>query len=49
MDSYKWAPISLPGILVIDGSVKLVPLKIARASRCRSGEDGAVNWKTKEP
>ena len=32
-------------ILVIDRLVKDVPLKMARASQCRSGEDDTVNWK----
>lgn len=37
---------SLSGIFAIDGSAILVALKIASASRCLSGDDGAVNWKT---
>lgn len=46
MDSYRWAPIAESGMLVIEGSVMVVELKMARASRWRSGEEGAVNWKT---
>jgi len=38
---------SRSGMLVIEGSVTVVELKIARTSRWRSGDDGAVNWKTK--
>lgn len=33
-------------MLVIEGSVTVVLLKIANASRWRSGDDGVVNWKT---
>lgn len=46
MASYRCAPTALSGIAVIDGSETSVPRKTASASRCRSGEDGAVNWKT---
>ena len=45
--SYKWAPMSRSGMLVTDVFVTVVELKIARTSRWRSGDDGAVNWKTK--
>lgn len=31
---------------MIEGSVTVVELKTARASLWRSGEEGAVNWKT---
>lgn len=30
----------------MEGSEAVVLLKIARISRWRSGDDGAVNWKT---
>jgi hypothetical protein len=33
-------------MLVTKGSVTVVLLKIANASRWRSGDEGAVNWKT---
>lgn len=39
---------SRSGILVIEESVVVVKLKMARTSRWRSGDDGAVNWKTEE-
>lgn len=44
--SYKCAPISESGIAEMLGSAGVVFWKIARASRCRDGDDGAVNWKT---
>ena len=46
MDSYKYEPISLSGTLATAGSDTVVPLKMASACRCRSGEEGAVNWNT---
>jgi hypothetical protein len=46
MASYRWAPMSLSGILATDGSDTLVELKIANAWRWRSGDEGAVNWNT---
>ena len=47
--SKRYAPISVSGIEAIEGSVTVVRLKMASASRCREGEDGAVNWKTAGP
>ena len=37
---------SRSGILVTVGSDTVVELKIAKASRWRSGDEGAVNWNT---
>ena len=37
---------SASGIDAMEGSVGVVPRKMERASRCREGEEGAVNWKT---
>jgi len=48
MDSYKWAPSSLSGIRAMEGSAIVVELKMAKAWRCRSGEEGAVNWNTEK-
>ena len=39
----------MSGMALMEGSEGVVPRKIARASRCRDGEDGAVNWKTAGP
>jgi hypothetical protein len=47
--SYKCAPMSESGMRVIVGSVSDFDVKMASASRCREGEDGAVNWKTPGP
>ena len=47
--SYKCWPIAASGIDAIDGSDGVVCLKIASASRCREGAEGAVNWKTAGP
>jgi hypothetical protein len=46
MASYKCFPMSGLGMRDIEGSETFVCLKIAKASRCRSGDEGAVNWKT---
>lgn len=49
MASKRCWPSASSGIRAMEGSETEVLEKMARASRCRSGAEGAVNWKTAGP